>query len=365
MATQILNKPSGVILSSSFNDIEISVDGQFVEVSLAAHGSRPLITERYFAYGGSVTLWNLAPLIESELLRNETPYSDFTLSVYDDTAGSVVDSHTFHILYCDRFATTRDVASMLRENFLTSLSRRRVAPDAAFPLFGYADMGESLAYDIAFRASRLDEGDIICDQFQFDANKKADANGVFRVDVSLSELTRQIQSAYPSASAIQSITITCGQRAVTCFVDPELSCFGSFMFRNCFNVLEAGCLPAVTTAKTEVEQSIASIAGKSCFYDRHTTKTHQVETGPLTSDEAEWIDQLFTSFSVFRVESSGHADEFNLRPVLISESSCEVSLNADTPNAVKFSWRYCLDRPMIFFSHSRGIFTNPFDYRFS
>ena len=82
-----------------------------------------------------------------------------------------------------------------------------------------------------------------------------------------------------------------------------------------------------TTAKTDIERSLAIINGKSrWFYNRYTAKTYAVEAGPLTSDEAGWIDQLFSSHDVFRIEPdpTNSYGQLVLAPILITDATCEI-----------------------------------------
>jgi hypothetical protein len=50
-----------------------------------------------------------------------------------------------------------------------------------------------------------------------------------------------------------------------------------FAFRNCFNVLEVAQFQGVTTAKTDVDRSVAVVNGVSSFYNQQSTKTYEVE----------------------------------------------------------------------------------------
>ena len=58
-----------------------------------------------------------------------------------------------------------------------------------------------------------------------------------------------------------SLTVRCGKRSISFFIDPSLDTAPSFYFRNCFNVWDWAALPGVTTAKTDVERSTAVING--------------------------------------------------------------------------------------------------------
>lgn len=126
-------------------------------------------------------------------------------------------------------------------------------------------------------------------------------------------------------------------------------------------------MPCVTTVKSDVDRSTAVVNGASQFYDQSVEKTYEVEAGPLTSDEAEWIDQLLTSYDVFRIEpgATNPDDPFLFAPILITDSTCEVH-NADNKlNYVKFTWRYADNCPCVRMSASPGIFTSPYNIVFS
>jgi hypothetical protein len=59
------------------------------------------------------------------------------------------------------------------------------------------------------------------------------------------------------------------------------------------------------------------------------------------------------------------ADPLILASVLITDMTCEMQDGDEKPNSLKFTWRYANDRPIVNLTASKGIFTNPFDLRFS
>ena len=133
VAHRIIYKPSGIILSSALGDIPIAVEGDYVDVLLTTT-AQTILSERYYAYGGTVTLYDLASLIEAEMRSSGLPYADFTLRVFSDTTANKADTCTLHILYCDRYTPHTDVPTFLAENFLTTLPIRRVATAATVSL---------------------------------------------------------------------------------------------------------------------------------------------------------------------------------------------------------------------------------------
>lgn len=370
MAHRIIDKPSGILLSSNVGEVRIDVDGSYVDVQLIATGNVAILSERYYAYGGRVTLYDLASLMESNMRSSGESYSNFTLRVFTDSTSNKADSVTFNILYCDRFSVCTDVETFLRENFLTSLQYRRVADGSTTSLFYFSFNGESLAYSISYVARKIENGSIYRDTFTLGSGT-ASGNSVRQINVAISSIAADAASkatARPSEVEVFSFVVTCGQRSIACFVDRSLpGDADSFAFRNCFNVWDVAVLPHITTAKTDVDRSTAVVNGRSQFYNQSVEKKYEVSAGPLTADEAAWIDQLLTSYDVFRFEPNDcdPADPYILQSILITDMTCEISDSDEKPNTVKFTWRYTDNRPIVRFSASRGIFTSPFDYRYS
>ena len=154
---------------------------------------------------------------------------------------------------------------------------------------------------------------------------------------------------------------------MTFFIDTNLRHTDSIFFRNCFNVWDFFTCRMETTANSETDRQLAIINNTKLFYDQATTKSYDVETGPLTSGESEWIDQLFTSYDVMRIEVNPPSsdDELSLVPILITDSTCESTDYPDQANSVKFTWQHIDNRPVVRLSSSRNIFTNPYTLPFS
>lgn len=366
MAHRIIYRPQGIILSSAIGDIGISVDGSYVDVTLTGPGGVIILSERYYAYGSSVTLYDIGTLIETEMMSSGYTTANYTLRVFTDTVTNKADSLTFQILYCDRFAIGNDISQFLRENFLTTLSARRVAPGSTLSLFLYAEKGESLQYSIHYNFRKKNSIGISSHSFIMNYGRTATEAGVAQLDISISTIIADAASfATARLGDIEpvSFVIHCGQRSISCFIDPALENSELFFFRNCFNVWDLATLPLLTTSKTDVDRSTANINGSSQFYDQSVTKTYEVETGPLTSDEAEWIDQLFSSPEVMRIEpdATNPDDPYIFLPILITDSTCEIQNGSEKLNIAKFTWRYTTNRPVMRLSSSRGIFTSHYN----
>lgn len=109
----------------------------------------------------------------------------------------------------------------------------------------------------------------------------------------------------------------------------------TFMFLNAFNMMETVYLFNTTNIKTTIDRSETVCGSQTQFYDETIKVKHEVETAPLTFDEAKWLNQMLTSKLVKRPVGN---DDF--AKVLISDISSEVSDSDKELIRLKFSWKY-------------------------
>lgn len=372
MAHKILYTPDIIVFPSDLDNISIQVDGPYVDVLLSrstGSNSVTVFSERFYPFNGVVTLCDLASLVIEEMRAAGLSYSIFSLKAFSDSASGNADSKSIRVVFCDRFSVAQDKFLFAREHFLTTLTYRRVAPNSTLLLSLFVQKADSLAHSINYVCQKPD-GSSFTHSMTIYPDKMAHSSDVVELNIEYAAILQDAASfsgLAPDVLKLLSFSVNCGKRAVTCFVDPLLDPADSFIFRNCFNARECVCLPVVTSAKTTVDRSTALINGFSNFYDSSTEKIYDVQAGPLTHDEADWIDQLFSSYDVLRpVPGDGNPSEpYILTPVLITDSTCEISDSDDKPNTVKFSWRHTSSRPMVRLPYSPGIFSLQFDFRFS
>lgn len=372
MSHRITYRPSGIVLSSQIGEVGIAVDGNAVDVTLTAStGQITILSERYYAYGGNVTLYDIGSLIEAEMQGSGQGYATFTLKVGNGSA--VHDSITLRVLYCDRYTLCTNTDVFLAENFLTTLQHRRIAPGDTLSLSFFANAGEDITAHINVRWRTADSPSVLRQHYGTlnGSNVKAQSTGIVQLNIIQPSLASTIASIYGEKSydvEIVGFTVHVGQRSVTVYVDHSRDALrDTFLFRNCFNVWDSATLPAVTIAKTDVDRLTAVVNGKSSFYNQKVTKTYETEVGPLTSDECAWLDQLTTSHWVMRFVANPceDSDPVLFAPVLITDSTFEVSDTDEKPQTVKFTWRYADNRAMLATQCSPGIFRSPYNLPFS
>lgn len=367
MANRITYKPSGILLSSAIGDVGLAVDGSYIDVRLtAATGGKVLLAERYYALQGNITLYDLGSLIEFDMRTSGVSFAKFTLSIFTDTPGNNADSWTMTVLFCDRYTVCTDVPFFLQENFLTTLSTRRLPLGASLDFSYYAEKGESTAVSVACRYRLADSDEIRKFSFVISSGATASASGVYALSLSVATVIDKIakqHSVKTYSVDLLMFTVLIGQRCLTAYIDRSLNFDDVFLFRNCFNAFDCAYLHKVTTAKTDVDRSTAIINGVSRFYNQSTTKKYEVQAGPLTSDEADWLDQLLTAHDVFRFEPNkgDEYDPYIVTPILITDSTCEMQDGDEKLNSVKFTWRFADNRPLVRLSASQRIFTDPYN----
>ncbi len=368
MAHQILYKPTSAVLSSQLPYINISVDGEFVDVEITDTNQATILAERYYVNLGRVRLYDLASFFENYMRQKGLVNADFTIAVLSDQL--VQDSHTYHILYCDRYTECSDTDTFLAENFLTTLSTRRVAPDDTFRLGMYAKQGESKETLICYAYRVAGDDTIRTDDFRLMENITVSITSVSYVFLDVEDIYRKAveREQLPKGMIeLVSFTIHCGQRSLTAYVDYSMKWTECFIFRNCFNCWEYVALPCTTKTKTKVDRNIAVIDQRSKFYNHRVAKTYEVEMGPLTSDEAEWIEQMFTSHMVLHVVPTYNYDDetYVSSEILLTDADCETSDSDDKPNTVKFTWRFADNKPFAHLTTPVGNFTSPFNISYN
>lgn len=109
----------------------------------------------------------------------------------------------------------------------------------------------------------------------------------------------------------------------------------AFQFVNAFGCREMAFVYGKETRKTEAEHSEAVLGRRTVYYDDKVKVTHEVETAPITYNQAMALNQLLTSPEVKR-----KLDSTRMPEVLLSDLGSEISTSDKDEIKLKFSWRY-------------------------
>ena len=357
-----------MMLSCHIGTISILTDKEYIDVDISTTEKDYLLSERYYATDGKVTLYDLRSLVEQAMRPHGIVVTNVWFEVYVDTPdehSNDYDRAGFKVIYCDRDIDIYDFEPLLKSHFLTAAASRRVAPESFVFLPFFAYNSELVNYEIYcdFLSSGMPGHCSFKGPYQ---QSTASSDGVWTHTIFCSEIQQQAEDMVGAEIELTAFTVRVGDRAASFFIDKSLSGTRPFYFRNCFNVPDNLFVPAVTTAKTKVDRSLAVLGTVSQFYDATCEQTYEVQSAGLTADECSLAEQMFCSDDVRTpYESAPDDGDFDaLRPVLITDSTSEIADDPEKPNTVKFAWRYAENRIAQRNPLGIGIFTEPYDYTF-
>ena len=350
-------------------------DKEYVDVSVRS-STQTLLAERYFATNSKVILYDMRSLIERCIRDAGLAMDRFTIAAEfrsQDSSGESSEA-SFRCIYCDRDIDIYDFEPLLRSHFLTAAASRRVAPESFVFLPFFAYFGELVNYEIfvdyVLKGTGDEErGTRTAGHCSFKGplqQTSATSNEVWTHTIFCADVKRHAEDIVGGEIELTAFTIRVGDRAASFFIDKSLAGTRPFYFRNCFNVPDNLFVPAVTSAKTKVDRSLAVLGSVSQFYDATCEQTYEVQSAGLTADECSLTEQMFCSDDVRTpYESAPDDGDFDaLRPVLITDSTSEIADDPEKPNTVKFTWRYAENRIAQRNPLGLGIFTEPYDYTF-
>lgn len=330
MATSLITEIPTFIYSSQLRDIRLATDLDRLIVALD-DGETEVYRTTLYSFDGIVSIYDLRNVVELYMLDNDRCFTAFTF-YYFDANGNELGTICLNIVYCTHIMPI-EAQTFAAYYFLSTLTSKRTYPHSTEFLSVIHGQGD---YNIMAHCVYVNsEGDTVSSVLNL-SELQYDDIGIDTILIKYDDILQKFTEQGEVVDKLLAYAITDGDRTFTFYVHnfiPDVI----FTFRNCFNVLESVAFSAVTTTKTNVERSVAVARSLYSFYDQTTTKEYDVQSSPLTMDEAIWIEQLFISHSV----RLGVASDFDSLPVvLITDSSCEISdSNADL-NRVKFNWQF-------------------------
>ena len=356
-----------MMLSCHIGTISILTDKEYIDIDITM-SSKKLLSERYYATDGKVLLYDLRSLVEQAMRPSGLAVMQLYFEAYVDIPDDHSDDYDrsgFMVIYCDRDIDIYDFEPLLKSHFLTAAASRRVAPESFVFLPFFAYNGELVNYEI-FVDYVLKGTSGHCWFAGPYQQMTASSDGVWTHTIFCKEIQRQAENMVGAEIELTAFTVRVGDRAASFFIDKSLSGTRPFYFRNCFNVPDNLFVPAVTTAKTKVDRSLAVLGTVSQYYDANCEQTFDVQSGGLTADECSLVEQMICSNDVRTpYESATYDGDFDtMRPVLITDSASEIADVPEMPNMVKFTWRYAENRIAQRNPLGIGIFTEHYDYTF-
>lgn len=353
----------GLVFSSDLPDIQVFTDLDHADVRLL-YGGLELLSGRYYAADGSISVREIAPLVE-QALSGDTEFNTGIFTIEASNEKERAEPVTFTAMYCNRLTGLFDPAAWLTENFLTTVRFRRIAPDGWVNLSWYTTAKEGIVLFVLI--TYLDDAGIRRTYRWLHSGNGliAHEDTVRSVFIRLDEIRAAlVEKCGVSKPTLLSFTVQRGNRMATYFVDPALADVPVLHFVNCFNMVEQLPVQGVTTSKIKADRSIASLGKASQFYDVKVSKEYETQTAPLTSDECELMEQMLTSGEVRIPYGDGaeyENDFYAMYPILITDFTSEISDGDEKLNSVKFTWRFANNLPDVAVPQTPGIFNDKFN----
>lgn len=348
MATQFIESyldAARYVPTSSVRTISATTDKARIDVALVCENGIGDEMETFFetslyAFDGVVELSDVGRLVE-EYFRRRDKVADTIQITFDDVGMDILFLYSEHILPDDFDPdNTLFVASPVQ----------RVHQDSTV-VFAAVNRGSSVPCTIRAVGHNVGNDSLSVAEFSlrkplsYDCATYFSVAEIIRIALGKTETTLSVQLRDVLYFSIEYANIQ-----KMCFIvnDPA---YLTFSFRNVFNVEEFVDIVGTVTTKTEVSRDIAVCSGHSKHYDRVVSRSYQVETAPVPSDEVPVIEQLLASHRVLMyIDNNDHG-------VIIEDHTCEPSSADDTLSTFKFSWHFDDRRPVDFDSEIYGIMT--------
>ena len=337
--------------SCDFPDLTISTTNGFVNVAVVVNGSTALST-RYYAVNGSVTVRNLATLIEEEIEKRYTPYATVGISV---NAASESVSASCEVLLCKAHCMTTDMATFVANSFLTTNTHRLITMHGQDVLSFYiAGSGNYAVASFKFNCiARKPDGSI--GQYEYVSGRRL-GYGVTSVAISATEQQAVCQSQFGAGTQLLSFTLTFNNRVCHFYLVP---CPDAkiFRFTNIFGCEEAVAFPATTIAHLETDYSEAMVGGKLLHYDVKHARSYEVQSASLLAHHMTWLEQFLTSSDIHLKMPGGM-----YASVLIKEYEFAQTDAPGEENTLNFTWIFSDQRETPHrYTYNVGIFTEQFN----
>lgn len=345
-----------IVLSSSLpNVLVLEADKANTEedVMITINGVTFFSTSLY-VMGGYVTLYDFRQLL-TDYMRNKglvLGRLNVRIGNYDDESVWIVCSE--YMLGVD------NGVAFIRNHFLCTRCSYAIPRSGFLPVAFVAEADDEFSVEGTYSLSvRLLDGSITtCSVPQMFSDQ--DVPHLVSFNISQQYLKELANPMFPESDfEVIAGSVTHGNRTLNFyFVDEEP--VDAFSFTNAFNVREIYYLYGVQKIKTDFSQKEAVMSGVTSYYNRKSVQKVEVETCPLTLEEAEWMSQFLGSPSIYKLEDTALRE-----PVLLSHITSEISDSPEEKVSIKFTWQYAKTYVKGAFPGTENLFTEHFDNKYT
>ena len=334
-------KDMSILLNTSFDSLyltshlpdEVEIESLTPRVTVKITvDSKEVFKSDYYTYYQKVLVHDIRSIVESAMLQMGLAIAKFVFTAtnmenFSKTSGDVT------VVY-SQLKSSEGSEEFLTSHFLSTRKSALIDQSAPFKLHFYTEAyQQSSHYCIIYYKATYAPGQILSYRSDFNS-KLSDTTTILSVNASYSRFQSILATQNIHGVTITQVHYQVGYRVFDIYFTPDAPS-DIFQFGNAFNLQETVCLFAASTSKTDISRSEAVQGRVTSFYDVTTRVKHEVETAPLTFIEAKHLTQLITSQKISRCVAD---DEFV--PVIVADSTPEVTDNITSPIRLKFTYEY-------------------------
>lgn len=322
-----------VVLSSGLPDsFDIRQMDDPFDIYISLNGN-VLYSTTLYPVDGKATFYGFRALVEQFLVSKRVASCKLEVNVRcvesqeDDQMLSEV-----LVIYSSVRPSYDDEFDFLSKHFLTTRSCMTVPCDAYID-FAFATDGHE-QFQGYVEGIFLSNGEVIHGTGYADLTDRQEAS-LYRFIVSPRHIKEMIERHEKrDMGKLLSFTYHVEERSLTVFVTDETPLI-SFSFLNAFNVFEQIHIFGTLKEKTALDRKEANCNGKTAFYDVTRSHSYEIETAPLSIQEAQSFSQFFESPYIYHMLPPDKDEE-----VIILSDETEFSRSPSEPITLTFSFRF-------------------------
>lgn len=358
MATSIKTSFESIILSSHLpEEISIRTDAVRLEVNIYVGGTK-VFKSVYYPFDKMVYVRDIRSIVEASLYEKQLVMASLRIEVYEPAKPTTpttvtIDENGNYVVTFDsdgssspdatisdvkvvysQFKTSKGSEGFLYNSFLTTRKSAVIPRNGKLKLCNYAKAyAQGSNYALIYYSHYAVPG-VVFTYKSVMSKIQSTSDTIVTSELTHDYFKSIVDQVKSTNCEVLGVEYQIGMRRFNIFFTDEEPT-ETFKFLNAFNIMETAYLYNTTTTKTEVDRSETVCGRQTQFYDETVKVKHEVETAPLTHDEAMWLNQILTSKLVMKP-----VDNYSTAEILISDISSEISDSDKELIRMKFSWRY-------------------------
>ena len=356
MATSIITDIDSIYLTSHLPE-EISFETDAASLQIDVHvNNKKVFTSDYYPYHEEVTIRDIRSIVEAAMIEQRLtmttlkivatePVEQNSNVTYDEDGNMYIDfdeqpeepiTKTIEgvmVVFC-QFKTPKGSEGFLNNCFLTTRRSVLLPRSGQLKISNYARANEHGSNQVLIYYEHYTvPGTVFTYHYSF-SKIQTTAEKIVTTELTHDYFKQIVDRVNNTKCKVLGVEYQIGVRRINIyFTDEEPT--ATFEFLNAFNIMETAYLFNTTSIKTDVDRTETVCGNQTLFYDETVKVRHEVETAPLSHDEAMWLNQMLTSRLVLKP-----VDNYDTAQILISDITSEVSDSDKDLVRIKFSWKY-------------------------